>query len=162
MLSPSRSVTRTALALTFALSGVLALSSCASAPTAPQASTAASTTSAVVSSDALLDAVSTTILNQQIVYPNATQAEVSSSIITLPPGVETGLHQHNAPMYAYIMEGELTVEYEGGITKVYAPGEAIMEAFETPHNGKNAGDTDVRVLVVNIGADGVENSVKLP
>lgn len=37
-----------------------------------------------------------------------------------------------------------------------------MEVVGTAHNGKNTGTTPVRMLVVNMGAEGVAGTVKLP
>jgi quercetin dioxygenase-like cupin family protein len=115
-----------------------------------------------ITSTPLLDKAAADVLDQILAYPSTSQAQVSSSIITIPVGMETGLHQHDAPMYAYVLEGELTVTYDGGTVKTYRAGEAIMEAVSTPHNGKNTGTVPVQVLVVNMGADGVTNTVKLP
>ena len=108
----------------------------------------------------LLDKQQVTILDQPITYPKKKPAQISSSIVSLEPGQETGFHKHGAPMYAYILEGTLTVEYDAGVTKEYAAGTALMEAQGVFHNGTNKGDTTVRVLVVNMGAKGVKNSVE--
>ena len=130
--------------------------------TAEPSATAESTPAPAVSSAPLLENVTETVLGEPIAYPSASPAQVSSSIITLQPGAETGLHRHDAPMYAYILDGVLTVTYDGGIDKIYRSGDAIMEAVGTAHNGKNTGDKPVTILVVNIGAEGVANTVKLP
>ena len=108
----------------------------------------------------LLSKVSTTVLNQPIVYPSSTQAQVSSSVLTMLAGQETGWHAHEAPMMAYILSGSVRVTYDGGIVKTYSAGEAIMEAIGTHHNGVSVGPGPVVILVVNIGADGVANTVK--
>jgi len=121
----------------------------------------ASPISSVVPSIPLLTKQTTTVLGQSIAYPTQQPAQVSSSIITLLPGQQTGMHRHDAPMYAYILSGAVTVTYDGGITKTYRKGQAIMEAIGTVHNGVNKGDDPVRILVVNMGAEGVANSVKL-
>lgn len=65
-------------------------------------------------------------------------------------------------MYAYILEGQLTVNYDGGVVKTFRAGEAVMETQGTAHDGKNTGNTPVRVLVVNMGAEGVANTTVLP
>lgn len=72
------------------------------------------------------------------------------------------MHKHEAPMYAYVLEGTVTVEYKGGTIKEYPAGTALMEAIGTWHNGKNLGDVPVRILVVNMGAKGVKNTVAKP
>ena len=151
-----------AAALTIALS--ISLVACAGAST-PAPSTSVPSPVATISSSPLLKAAETTILDQLIAYPAVPPAQVSSSILTVPPGVATGWHFHTAPMYAYILEGTLTVTYEteaGRVEKVYRAGEAIMEAVGTHHNGVNNTSSPVRVLVVNIGAEGVANSTLVP
>lgn len=120
-----------------------------------------STASAAV----LLSAVETTVLGQQVTYPLEVPAQISSAIVTLPPGAQTGWHFHSTPLYAYILEGTLTVTYDsdgGPIVKSYGAGEAVLEAIGTPHNGENRSGVAVKILVVNIGADGIANTTALP
>jgi quercetin dioxygenase-like cupin family protein len=143
--------------------GILTLAGCSSTPAS---SSQSSTTSTAVAngkpqSSVVLDKQAQTVLDQLLQYPSASQAQVSSAILTIAPGVSTGLHKHDAPMYAYILEGTLTVTYEGGIVKELSAGSAILEAVGTPHNGENKTDKPVKILVVNIGAEGVANSVTL-
>lgn len=164
--------------LTLALAAVVALSSTvlivrgadaaqpAAAPAAKAAAqqavaTLPSTGRPTVAPVPLLTEQRTTVLDQQVAYPTELPAEVSSSIITLVPGQSTGMHRHDAPLYAYILSGTLTVTYDGGVTKVYKPGTALLEAVGTAHNGTNRGTVPVRILVVNMGADGVANTTKL-
>ena len=130
-----------------------------SAPTTAATIPAVTTTTAA-SPVILLDAASRTVLGQTVQYPGG-GARVSSSIITLAPGAETGLHRHDAPMVAYILQGTVTVEYDGGVVKAYNAGSALLEAVGTAHNGRNLGAEPVRILVVNMGAEGVENTVRL-
>lgn len=111
--------------------------------------------------EVLLSKAMATTLGQPLVYPESTPAQLSSSILTLAPGQQTGWHLHDAPLYFYVMSGSVEVSYEGGITKTYDAGTAVIEAIETPHNGRNPGATDTVVLVVNIGAEGVPNTVTL-
>jgi len=143
--------------------GILTLAGCSSTPAS---SSQSSTTSTAVAngkpqSSVVLDKQAQTVLDQLLQYPSASQAQVSSAILTIAPGVSTGLHKHDAPMYAYILEGTLTVTYEGGIVKEFSAGSAILEAVGTPHNGENKTDKPVKILVVNMGAEGVANSVTL-
>jgi len=101
----------------------------------------------------LLDAVDQTILGQQFVYPTGGPAQVSASIVTLQPGEETGWHHHNTPLVGYILEGTLTVDYGEDGTRTYETGDAIA------HNGSTEGDSRVQVLAVNIGSEGIDNTV---
>ncbi len=156
--SRSRSARACVIAMAFS---VLIAAGCSSTGSS---STQSSTTSAAggkPQSSLVLDKQAQTVLDQLLQYPNGSQAQVSSAILTIAPGVSTGLHKHDAPMYAYILEGTLTVTYEGGIVKEFSAGSAILEAVDTPHNGENKTDKPVKILVVNMGAEGVANSVTL-
>lgn len=109
----------------------------------------------------LLDKQSTTVLGQPLVYPTTGDAQVSSSVITLRPGQRTGSHRHDAPLYAYVLSGAVTVTYESGQIRTYSKGDALMEAVGTVHEGVNRGHVDCRLLVVSIGAEGTANTVRL-
>jgi len=99
------------------------------------------------------------ILGQDIVYP-AGKPNITAAVVTLQPKDSTGWHLHQAPLFAMILEGELTVDYGNGVTKQYVKGDAFLEAFQTRHNGTNTGTTPVRILVVFAGSDAVKNTVK--
>ena len=120
----------------------------------------AMTTAPVAGVDTLLNQQTTNVLGQPFQYLTGS-AEVTSSILTMLPGQETGRHRHDAPLYVYVLSGEVTVTYDGGIVKTYSEGMAILEAVGTYHNGVNTGKTPVRLLIVNMGAAGVANTVKL-
>jgi quercetin dioxygenase-like cupin family protein len=108
-------------------------------------------------SSPLLDKQTTTVLDQLLTYPSSGQAQVSSAVLTFAPGATTGMHRHDAPLYMYVLEGTITVTYEGGVVKEYSAGQAILEAVGTAHNGANLTDAPVKLLVVNMGAEGVAN-----
>lgn len=99
----------------------------------------------------------TTILGETIRYPDSGQARVSSSIVTIEPGQDTVFHRHPAPMFAYILEGEVTVDYGDAGKRVYRPGEAFVEAMNVTHRGMNLGTTKVSILSVYMGAEGTKN-----
>ncbi len=106
-----------------------------------------------VTSQPLLDTTDT-VIGQPIVYPAGT-ADVSVAIITVPPGAETGWHVHAVPLVGYILEGTLTVDYGAKGTRTYAPGNALVEAMNWPHDGTNKGTVPVRILAIYAGAKGV-------
>lgn len=110
----------------------------------------------------LLNKATKTVLDQALAYPTATPAQVSSVIVRLQPGESTGFHRHDAPLYGYVMAGEVTVHYDGDIVKRYPAGTAFLEAQGTYHDGRNEGTVPVEILTVSIGAEGVENTVKRP
>ena len=100
---------------------------------------------------------STTIIGQPIAYP-AGQAQVTAVIITIPPGGQTGWHLHPVPLFGYMLQGALTVDYGAKGTHTYKTGEGLMEAMNWPHNGMNKGTVPVRILAVYAGAKGLANA----
>jgi quercetin dioxygenase-like cupin family protein len=116
---------------------------------------------AQVSKEVLIDKARSTTLDQDLQYPTDSHAEVSSAIVTIPPGAETGWHRHDTPLVVDVIEGVVTVEYDGGIVKEYGPGDTFVEAIGTRHNGRNLGDVDVVIYTVSIGAEGLQNTVSL-
>jgi len=99
----------------------------------------------------------TTIIDQPIAYPGGTP-KVTAAIVTVPPGGETGWHLHEVPLFAYILEGEITLDYgEKGI-KTAKAGDSMLEAMNWAHNGMNKGDVPLRILAVYMGADGLANA----
>jgi len=53
--------------------------------------------------------------------------EITAAIVEVKPGADTGVHQHDNPLFAYILEGELTVTIADGSSKIYKAGDALME-----------------------------------
>jgi quercetin dioxygenase-like cupin family protein len=102
---------------------------------------------------------STTVLGEAIRYPVSGPTLVKASIVTIEPGADTILHRHPAPMFAYILEGEVTVDYGASGKRVYRKGDAFMEAMDVPHRGMNLGTTTVSILSVHMGAEGTANVV---
>ncbi len=74
---------------------------------------------------------SETILGQPFAYP-AASPHVTAVIVTLPPGARTGWHRHPVPLFGYMLEGELTVAYEGAGERIYRPGLGVFLEFEWP------------------------------
>ncbi len=77
----------------------------------------------------------------------------------MQPGQQTGWHTHEVPLFAYVMEGEITVDYGPDGTITYTAGDSLIEAYKTRHNGTNTGSGIVRILAVFAGADGIPNTV---
>lgn len=101
----------------------------------------------------------TTVMGEPIVYPASGPARVTASIVTIAPGAETIFHRHPAPMFAYILEGEVTVDYGERGTRTFRQGEAMMETMQVRHRGMNRGQVPVRILSVHMGAEGTANVV---
>src|SRR5690349_15800125 len=62
---------------------------------------------------------SQTVAGERIAYPAGAPAKVTAAVITLPPGASTGWHTHGVPLFGYILDGELTVDYGVQGTRVY-------------------------------------------
>jgi quercetin dioxygenase-like cupin family protein len=148
-------------AIGIGLFGTGCSNSTAASDSSPDTTSLPSSSTGRPQSSPLLDKQARTVLDQLLQYPSGSQAQVSSAVLTIAPGVSTGLHQHDAPMYVYVLEGTITVTYDGGTVKEFSAGSAILEAVGTAHNGENRTATPVKLLVVNIGAEGVANTVTL-
>ncbi|MEQ1577370.1 MAG: cupin domain-containing protein [Hyphomicrobium sp.] len=100
-----------------------------------------------------------TVAGETIAYPEGAPAQVTAVILTLQPGEKTGLHTHGVPTFGYVLEGELTVSYEGQGNRIYKAGDGVLEAMRIPHDGRNTGAGTMRILAVFMGAEGVALSV---
>ena len=101
---------------------------------------------------AQLLSTSTTILGETIRYPRTGPAHVTAAIVTLAPGARTVMHKHGVPLFAYILDGELTVDYGTHGTRTYRQGQSFMEAMAVAHFGVNNGSQPLRLLAVYMGA----------
>jgi quercetin dioxygenase-like cupin family protein len=94
-----------------------------------------------------------------IEYPPG-EAEITGLIIEIPPGGETGWHQHPVPSFGMILEGELEVGLKDGSTKRLKAGEALAEVRNTLHNGRNVGSGTLKLVVFYTGAVGQKLTIK--
>jgi quercetin dioxygenase-like cupin family protein len=99
------------------------------------------------------------IVGETIRYPTTGPAHVTAAIVTLAPGAKTIAHKHGVPLFAYILDGELTVDYGTHGTRTYKKGQAFMEAMDVTHFGINRGTEPVRILAVYMGAEGARNVI---
>jgi quercetin dioxygenase-like cupin family protein len=99
-----------------------------------------------------------TIVGETIHYPKG-PARVTAAIVTLAPGGRTIVHKHGVPLFAYILSGQLTVNYGKDGTRTYKPRDAFMEAMDVAHYGINNGRKPVRILAVYMGAQGAKNVI---
>ena len=106
----------------------------------------------------VLLSTSQTTIGQEIAYPPG-KPKITAAIVTMEPGASTGWHRHEAPLFAMILEGELTLDYGQGVTRQFKKGDTFLEAFKSSHQGTNTGDIPVRILAVFAGSDGVKNTI---
>jgi quercetin dioxygenase-like cupin family protein len=100
-----------------------------------------------------------TVMGEPIVYPTSGPAKLTTAIVAMQPGTETGWHTHGVPLTGLVLEGELTVDYGDRGKRTYKKGESLAEAINVPHNGKNTGSDVMRLFVVYIGAEGLPTSI---
>jgi len=101
----------------------------------------------------------TTSIGQKIVYPDFTNDEVSIVKVIIPPGKSTGWHKHVFPVFAYVLQGTLTVEVENHKTMQFHAGTSFPEVIDTLHNGINNGKEDVILIAFFMGEKGKPLSV---
>jgi quercetin dioxygenase-like cupin family protein len=99
-----------------------------------------------------------TVIGEPIRYPVGRAARVTAVEITLQPGAQTGWHTHPVPLFGYILEGELTVDYGAKGKRTYRKGDGLLEAMDHAHNGRNTGSQPVRILAVFIGEEGARDT----
>jgi len=103
---------------------------------------------------------STTASGQPIVYPKTDKPEVRMLLVEIPPGGETGWHQHPMPAYAYLLSGSVTVQTATGKTYTFHAGEAFAETVGVLHNGKNTGTEPARILMTVTSQKGTATTEK--
>lgn len=103
---------------------------------------------------------STTVTGQPLGQPPAPY-EIVFSATTLPPGGALPMHKHPWPRYAYVEAGRLRVRYEAaGLVREFGPGEAVVEAVDSWHEGEVVGSEPVKLLVIDHVPPGETNVVR--
>jgi quercetin dioxygenase-like cupin family protein len=96
---------------------------------------------------------STSWTGQKIEYPKMDSLTITSRLLELQPGPDTGWHTHPSPPYVYVLEGAMLVEDDEGNKKELHAGEAAVEV-QNYHHGMNRGSTPAKLLLVFIGQEG--------
>ena len=97
---------------------------------------------------------------EPIDYLDTDRPQVTVMAVDIAPGAITGWHSHPMPVYAYVMAGQLTVDFEGGKTAEFREGDAIIEVVNLRHNGTNHGKVPVKLVVFYLGAKDVANVIR--
>lgn len=98
-----------------------------------------------------------TVVGEDIRYPTTGAPKITVAVVTVAPGSPAAFHRHPVPLVAYILEGELTVDYGEKGLKTFRQGDALVEAMDVPHRGMNLGTGIVKLLAVYVGAEGAAN-----
>ena len=91
-------------------------------------------------------------------YP-AGPPEIKVLSIKIPAGVTLPWHYHPVINAAVILKGRLELYTKDGETKVFGPGEALIEVVNTVHAGKAMGSEDVDLVVFYAGSKGNPTTV---
>lgn len=105
-------------------------------------------------------ATTTDAAGQPISYPQTDHPEVQAMIVEIPPGAQTGWHRHPFPCFAYMLEGEIVVDIEGGKSNTVKAGEALVEVVGLWHNGTNPGTEPARLVLFVTGEEGEPFTVR--
>ena len=100
----------------------------------------------------------TTAIGQPIVLPS-TDVQVIVTTLEIAPGAKLARHKHPFQRYGYVMQGELTIEYEGGRRQTFHAGDFIVEALGVWHFGANTGTLPVKLLVIDQVEAGKSNTI---
>lgn len=99
--------------------------------------------------------------NQPLKIPSS-NAEVVATVVEIPVGGSTSIHQHRWSRFAYVEAGHLTViNHDTGETREFQPGGFISEAVGQWHEGR-ASVAPVRLIVIDILPKGEGNTVAMP
>jgi quercetin dioxygenase-like cupin family protein len=101
----------------------------------------------------------TTAAGPAIRFPQG-ENQVTALMLELAPGGQVGRHVHPVPLFAYILEGTLTVEVEGHAARTFRAGDGFVDVVNLWHNGRNLGDKPVRFLVVFAGQKGTPTAIR--
>ena len=103
----------------------------------------------------------TPVLRQ--VLPPGDFRNVQAVIVELAPGANAPRHRHDVAVLAYVLEGSVENQFDGGALLRHNQGDSWWEAPGTVHNvARNTSQTQrARLLVVYIGEEGKAVSVPL-
>ena len=96
-----------------------------------------------------------TVAGEKVTFPQQNPS-VRAIVVTMEPGEKTAWHQHGAPLFAYILQGEVTVIYDGIGKKLFREGEGLLEAMTVTHQGENTGQGPAKILAVFLLGDDSE------
>lgn len=94
--------------------------------------------------------------------PHGDFREVEAVMIDLPPGAAAPRHRHDVAVVAYVLEGTVENQFDGGAVQIHKIGDSWWEAPGTVHDtARNASPTArARLLVVYIGEVGKPQTVR--
>lgn len=97
------------------------------------------------------------------VLPSGDFREVEAVVIELAPGAAAPRHRHDVAVIAYVIEGTVANQFDGGAVQIHKMGESWWESPGTVHDtARNASTTaKARLLIVYIGESGKPQTVRV-
>jgi quercetin dioxygenase-like cupin family protein len=95
--------------------------------------------------------------------PTGNFRDLRVATIELAPGAAAPRHRHDVAVVAYVLEGAVENQFDGGVVQVHRTGEAWWERPGTSHDvARNASASlPARLLLVYIGEPGKSATVPL-
>jgi quercetin dioxygenase-like cupin family protein len=97
------------------------------------------------------------------VLPPGNFRNVEAAVIELAPRATAARHRHDVAVLAYVLEGTVENQFNGGAVQTHKQGESWWEAPGTVHDvARNSSASDrARLLIVYIGEEGKTPTVPL-
>ncbi len=98
------------------------------------------------------------VLLQQDVPGNQQMSLVE---VQIPAGGREGKHQHPGSLVVYVLEGNLTLDYEGKPTATYRPGDSVFIEANKTHEGINNGTAGIKAIATFVTEKGKPLTVQV-
>ena len=105
-----------------------------------------------------LPSPSSSVIGQALAYPKG-KPVFSAFKITIPAGKSTILHTHQVSIFAYVLSGNLEVDYGTKGKKRFAPGAGFLEAVNWCHKGRAVGNAPTVLMALYLGASELKNTI---
>lgn len=143
------------------MKGIAPLAVIASLALAVPGLRAAEATGGVTATEIPMSGAPGTVIGQPLSYPEGAP-RLRAFRITIPPGGATALHSHEVPLFAYVVSGDLEVDYGSRGKRRFKAGDAFMEAINWCHAGRAVGAAAVVIVAAYLGAEPLRDNVACP
>lgn len=98
-----------------------------------------------------------TILGQDFNYPNG-QPLIKTHLVEIEAGKETTWHLHAIPVFAYVISGEMTINYGPLGIRTLKAGDSYVEAINVCHEARATSKLPVKIIAVMMSEQGMDLS----
>ncbi|HEY8459854.1 MAG TPA: cupin domain-containing protein [Blastocatellia bacterium] len=99
----------------------------------------------------------TDVIKQSLSDPELKDYEVTSSLMTVPPGFsDSSPHRHDAELFGYVIEGEVEIQLAGRPRAAYRQGQMFYEPRNIVHSllRNQSRDKAAKILLMYIARKG--------